>query len=162
MATRKVGCPLCRYDEVVAAGDYESHQRYQMALDGDRTSARLMWKQVAEGAWDLESIDWMVQIAKRVLAADQAKGSARANGMLKAVCLVGKLERRRDRRTHLEVLESFEDLTKPGTKLSRAQIEQDLERSGLGAGEAVDARSLLDRELQKVRGRKPRKSPRAG
>lgn len=124
-------------------------QEIERALGGDRTGALALWREVAAGRNDPEVLQWLQQVAHRILAADAvANPGARAGAIMRAAGLGGKLDKHRDLRRHLDVLRSFEDLD-TGRSATRAELEQYAVDLGLVSDEA-DVRSIVDRELAKL------------
>ena len=124
-------------------------QEIERALSGDRTDALALWREVAAGRHEPEVLQWLQQVAHRILAADAvADPGARAGAIMRAAGLGGKLDKHRDLREKLDVLRRFENLD-TGRPATRAELEQYAVDLGLVSDEA-DARSIVDRELAKL------------
>jgi len=82
----------------------------QDALDGDRTSALALWRQVAEDPNDEESVTWVRAVAQRLLEADEADRKRRQMAIVEAVGLAGYEDRARALREKIEIIQDFENL----------------------------------------------------
>lgn len=71
--------------------EFGPSQQFCNALEGNRDSALKMWRQVADGKWDIEAKLWCQEIAKRLLAEDNPPSAKRKpDAIQKAVGLAGK------------------------------------------------------------------------
>jgi hypothetical protein len=120
------------------------------APDGDRTSALEMWKAVAEYPRGLESIVWAQAVAKRILEADrEADRRRRPDAILRAVGLAGHEDRHRRLRDLIEVVRSFEDLTRTGPPARGEESKRlfNFLRKSSEFREHMRARGLTDLEI---------------
>lgn len=135
----------------------------QLAMDGDRDSAILMWQvvneAVAKGKMDCDTRIWLSHVIDALLDAETKEaGVLRDRGIVRAVGLEGKRDKHRDLRRVLDVFISFENLDEEQPRsMRRKQMIAALRNWGLVSDEMEDYEvgKLIDRELAKLGGKRP-------
>jgi len=123
--------------------DIELSQQTCLAIDGDRNASLALWSLVAAGSVDQETLLWLRCVAEKVLAADGLEDRRRRpDAVLSAVGLAGPRDKYRELRRRASVLQDFGE--------TRDSIATALVDAGLVDADA-DVRSILDRELRKLR-----------
>lgn len=123
--------------------DIEVSKQTADAIDGDRHASLAMWAAVAADDFNRETRLWLRTVAERLLAADEIEDRRRRpDAVLAAVGLAGNRDKHRALREHASVLEEL--------GATRDRIAAALVAGGLVDADA-DVRSILDRELRKVR-----------
>ncbi len=139
--------------------DFECSQLFQQALNGDRTSALVMWRQVAEGRRDQETRLWTISIAKRILEADQDVDANKDDGarrrpdkLMAAISLTGREDLNRRIRELVRALDGFVNLeTGKKPRLTRQIISMLREEKLVREDQTDDeVRRIIDRHRGKT------------
>jgi hypothetical protein len=131
----------------------ETSEELQSAMSGDRTDALQFIRDFAFGRRDFETMYFMEVIAGRILIADRTTGRRRADKLMRALSLSGRIDTHRDMRHQAEIFQAFQNRPVVDKQLL-GRIQSSIDSGALHP--VGDLRKTLQNELAKAR--RPKKS----